>query len=57
MTKKNKKKENEWTDEQRRLLVECAWHATIITGHNISEVAMELARLVREYKKNRKEDK
>lgn len=40
----------EWTDEQRRLLVECAMHATVITGHDIQDCLMELRRIVRAYK-------
>ena len=47
---------NDWTDEQRRLLVECAYHATEITGHDIHEVTVELARLIREYKKMKAEE-
>lgn len=42
---------NDWTGEQRRLLVECAYHMTEITGHDIHEATVELARLIREFKK------
>jgi len=40
----------DWTDEQRRLLVECATHATIVTGHDLQECLTELHVLVKAYK-------
>lgn len=40
----------EWTDEQRRLLVECAYHATEITGHELQDCLMELHRLVKAFR-------
>lgn len=43
----------EWTDEQRRLLVECAYHATEITGHDLQECLTELHELVTAYKDGR----
>ena len=47
---------SDWTEEQRRLLVECAYHATVVTGHDIHEVAVELSRLISEYKKIERKD-
>ena len=47
---------SDWTDEQRRLLIECAYHATVITEHDVHEVAVELARLIQEYKKSKVDD-
>lgn len=47
---------NDWTDEQRQLLIECAYHATIVTKHDVHEVAVELARLIQEYKKSKVDD-
>lgn len=41
---------SEWTDEQRALLVECATHATVVTGHDIHDCATELARIIKAYK-------
>lgn len=43
----------EWTDEQRRLLVECAYHATEVTGHDLRECLTELHELVKAYKDGR----
>ena len=47
----------EWTDEQRRLLVECAYHATEITGHSLGEIAVELSNIVNWYRESKVDDK
>lgn len=39
-----------WTDEERRLLVECAVHAQSVTGHEIGDCARELWELIRAYR-------
>lgn len=46
-----------WTDEQRRLLVECAYHTTEITGHTLGEVAVEMANIVNWYRDAKVDDK
>ena len=46
-----------WTDEQRRLLVECAYHATEITGHSLGEIAVELSNIVSWYRDSKVDDK
>lgn len=46
-----------WTDEQRRLLVECAYHTTEITGHTLGEVAVEMANIVNWYRGAKVDDK
>lgn len=48
---------SEWTDEQRRLLVECAYHTTEITGHTLGEVAVEMANIVNWYRDAKVDDK
>lgn len=45
--------EGEWTDEQRRLLVECAYHCVEVTGHDLHDCLMELHRLVTAFKASR----
>ena len=46
-----------WTDEQRRLLVECAYHATEITDHSLGEIAVELSNIVNWYRDSKVDDK
>lgn len=41
----------EWTDEQRRMLIECMFHMTEITGHGLNDCSNEMRRLVWEYRK------
>jgi len=46
----------EWTDEQRRVLVECAVHTTELVGHELHDCLFELRRLVKEYRENKVDD-
>ena len=39
-----------WTDEQRRMLIECMFHMTEITRHGLNDCTNEMRRLVREYR-------
>ena len=50
MEEKQEGAKEDWSDEQRRLLVECAMHATVVTGHEIHDCIMELRSIVRAYK-------
>ena len=43
-----------WTDSQRIDLVEHAMAVTRLTGHSLGECAVELARIVKEYRKQKK---
>lgn len=40
-----------WSSEQRRLLVECAFHMTRVTGHDFTECVYELRELKKRYVK------
>ena len=46
----------DWTDEQRRVLVECAYHMTAITGHNLSDCIRELHSLIRDYRSGKADE-
>lgn len=43
-----------WTDEERVKLVEYALVVTKLTGHTLGECAVELARIVKAYKQQKK---
>lgn len=43
-----------WTDEQRIELVGCAQATAKLCGHSLGECAVELARIVKEYRKQKK---
>ena len=47
---------SEWTDEQRSLLVECSYHMTQVTGHDINDCLKEMVRIVRAYKAGKADD-
>lgn len=44
----------EWTDEQRRLLVESATTITQLCDHSLYECALELARIIKRYRRQKK---
>lgn len=46
----------EWTDEQRRMLVECAYHMTVVTSHDVSDCIRELHKMVRDYKSGKTDE-
>ena len=46
----------DWTDTERKLVVECAYHMTEITGHNLSECIKELHALIRDYRSGKADE-
>lgn len=46
-----------WTDEQRRVLVECAYHTTEMTGHDLNDCLRELHKLVKDYRENKVDER
>lgn len=49
------KQENEWTEREQVLLVECAVHMQEVTGHTIGECVVKLNDLIKQYRSMKRE--